>query len=106
MNSLSGLRAARATLSCGQARAQSRQKVQSRLLLICGTNSSVPQPSVWAEPLTHSLPTQVRHTSALRAVICNGEMVEATKLNVPSGQTYLQKGDSANSASSTNAATK
>src|SRR5690606_36419352 len=104
--SRSGERATRATFWWGQARAQSRQKTQSMLLVICGANSSVPQPDTCGLPLMHSLPTQVRQMSGLLTVICSGEMVELAKLKVPRGQTYLQKGDSANSASNTKEETK
>jgi len=49
------------------------------------------QPRCRSLPLMQSTVRHEWHTSPLRTRSSNGDMVDATKLNWPIGQTYLQK---------------
>ena len=106
-----GTRNASATLSCGQACTQSRQNVQSRLPTLAGRNSPSSQPRCHGavsgdRPLMQSNVRQVRQVSGWRTCTSSGDTVDATKLNCPIGQRYLQNVAPVKTRSTSNAAPK
>src|SRR5690606_36165409 len=94
------------TLSCGHARTQSKQNVQSKLSCFRGRYSFNSQPDRFSRPRTQSCVRQVAHALGLRTCTPPGETSDCTKLNWPTGQTYLQNVPPRNSVSMVKAAPK
>src|SRR5262245_46463928 len=63
-----GVEASNETFSCGQAWTQSRQKVQSMLLVLRGWKSCNSHPRCWSLPRMQSCVLQVPQTERLRTV--------------------------------------
>ena len=109
-----GTRVATAMLSCGQACTQSMQNVQSRLPTFDGRNNANSQPrrstrdgtASSRRPLMQSTVRHVLHVSGCRTCSSSGDIVDATKLNWPMGQRYLQKVAPVNCRSIASAAAK
>src|SRR5580700_1910764 len=114
INSLAGKRLSIPMLSCGQACTQSRQKVQSIFPTFSGRNSANSHPR-WITtnsgpgarlPRMQSFVPQSSQTSRSRTFTSSGEIVEATKLNCPIGQTNLQNDACLNTPSTTSTVRK
>src|SRR5207247_5343801 len=71
---LPGKEASSETFSCGQAWTQSRQRVQSMLLVFFGWKSSNSQPRCCSLPCRQSCVVQELQTSRLRTPTSTGEM--------------------------------
>ena len=101
-------------LSWGQACTQSMQNVQSRLPTFDGRNNANSQPrrstrdgtASSRRPLMQSTVRHVLHVSGCRTCSSSGDIVDATKLNWPMGQRYLQKVAPVNRRSIASAAAK